>query len=232
MTTTSTSWTGTPGPRRCGPAPCSSRSSFSHAAEECGARIEVASPPGRLLLHGHCHQKALVGTDAAMRVLRSLGPDVREIASGCCGMAGSFGFEKEHYDLSMEIGDMVLFPAIRAQEGDFTVVSEGVSLPAADRARHRPQGQAPGRGPGRRGLARTRRVYGRTPRRRLSRNITAMPAGMARTTIPSSTTMASGSSPTSASIWCCIHSSSSGSPGSECVRPGKSQAWRCPLEQS
>ena len=98
-----------------------------HAAEEYGARIEVASPPGRLLLHGHCHQKALVGTDAAMRVLRSLGPDVREIASGCCGMAGSFGFEKEHYDLSMEIGDMVLFPAIRAQEGDFTVVSEGVS---------------------------------------------------------------------------------------------------------
>jgi Fe-S oxidoreductase len=80
-----------------------------------------------LLLHGHCHQKALVGTDAAMQVLRSLGPDTEEIESGCCGMAGSFGFEKEHYDLSMEIGEQVLFPAIREQEGDFTVVSEGVS---------------------------------------------------------------------------------------------------------
>jgi Fe-S oxidoreductase len=98
-----------------------------HAAEEHGARIKTDGSPGKLLLHGHCHQKALVGTDAAMQVLRSLGPDTEEIESGCCGMAGSFGFEKEHYDLSMEIGEQVLFPAIREQEGDFTVVSEGVS---------------------------------------------------------------------------------------------------------
>ena len=98
-----------------------------YAAKEYGAQIKSNGSPGKLMLHGHCHQRALVGTNAAMQVLRSLSPDAEEIQSGCCGMAGSFGFEKEHYDLSMDIGELVLFPAIRDQEGDFTVVSEGVS---------------------------------------------------------------------------------------------------------
>ena len=99
-----------------------------HAIEEEGATLEFSRPPERLLLHGHCHQKALVGTQAAMRVLRSLpGCDAAEIPSGCCGMAGSFGFEKEHYDISMRIGEQTLFPAIRSQEEGVGVVAEGVS---------------------------------------------------------------------------------------------------------
>lgn len=98
-----------------------------HAADEYGARIVTEGSASKLMLHGHCHQKALVGTDAAMQVLRSLGSDAEEIRSGCCGMAGSFGFEKEHYSLSMEIGELALFPAIRQQVGDFTLISEGVS---------------------------------------------------------------------------------------------------------
>jgi Fe-S oxidoreductase len=83
---------------------------------------------GKLLFHGHCQQKAIVGTEHSMKVLRSLpNSEVEEIDSGCCGMAGSFGFEKEHYDVSMDIGNLALFPAIRAQSGDFEVVSLGVS---------------------------------------------------------------------------------------------------------
>lgn len=66
-------------------------------------------------LHGHCHQKALVGIDKTAEVLRMLlkGATVHVIPSGCCGMAGSFGYEKEHYKTSLEIGEMVLFPAVR-----------------------------------------------------------------------------------------------------------------------
>ena len=90
--------------------------------------MQFAGRPGKLLFQGHCHQKALVGVGAAMELLRSIpGADVEEVQSGCCGMAGSFGFEKEHYDVSMKVGEQALFPAIRSQQGGFTVVSEGVS---------------------------------------------------------------------------------------------------------
>ena len=93
-----------------------------------GAQLEFASPPGPVLFHGHCHQKALVGTAKAMEVLTSIpGCDAEEIQSGCCGMAGAFGFEAEHYEVSMKIGEQTLFPAIREKTGRFTVVSEGVS---------------------------------------------------------------------------------------------------------
>ena len=99
-----------------------------HAINEDGAEIAFTEKEVKVLFHGHCHQKALVGTKPAMEVLRAIpGCQAREIPSGCCGMAGSFGFEKEHFDISMSIGEQELFPAIRSQEGDFTVVSEGVS---------------------------------------------------------------------------------------------------------
>lgn len=65
-------------------------------------------------LHGHCHQKSLVGVDKTAAVLRELlGAKVNVIPGGCCGMAGSFGYEKDHYEMSMAIGEMVLFPAVR-----------------------------------------------------------------------------------------------------------------------
>jgi Fe-S oxidoreductase len=93
-----------------------------------GSLLEFKNPPSRLLFHGHCHQKALVGTAPAMEVLTSFpNCDSVEIESGCCGMAGSFGFETEHYDISLAIGEQALFPAIRSQEGEFVVVSEGIS---------------------------------------------------------------------------------------------------------
>jgi Fe-S oxidoreductase len=85
-----------------------------------------------LLLHGHCHQKALIGTGPSLTVLRlPPGFEVEEVDSGCCGMAGSFGFEQEHYDMSRAIGSRRLFPAVEAKmkgtSGDFDVVAAGVS---------------------------------------------------------------------------------------------------------
>jgi Fe-S oxidoreductase len=65
-------------------------------------------------LHGHCHQKSLIGVGASAEMLRLIpGARVHVIPSGCCGMAGSFGYEKEHYETSMAIGEMVLFPTLR-----------------------------------------------------------------------------------------------------------------------
>jgi Fe-S oxidoreductase len=82
----------------------------------------------RILFHGHCHQKALAGTAATMALLRSIpGADVIEVDAGCCGMAGSFGFEAEHYELSMRIGELRLFPAVRAEAEETIIAATGVS---------------------------------------------------------------------------------------------------------
>jgi Fe-S oxidoreductase len=79
------------------------------------------------LLHGHCHQKALVGTAPTVTLLRSAGFDVSEVDSGCCGMAGSFGFEKEHYDISVAIGSRRLVPAVKAAGPEVEIVAPGIS---------------------------------------------------------------------------------------------------------
>ncbi len=78
-----------------------------------------------VLLHGHCHQKSLFGTDGIKQLLKQLNVNVNEVDSGCCGMAGSFGYE--HHDLSMKIGEQRLFPAIREKSNDTTVVACGFS---------------------------------------------------------------------------------------------------------
>ena len=82
----------------------------------------------RILFHGHCHQKALAGTAATMALLRAIpGAEVVEVDAGCCGMAGSFGFEAEHYELSMSIGELRLFPAVRAEAAETIIAATGVS---------------------------------------------------------------------------------------------------------
>ncbi len=78
-------------------------------------------------MHGHCHQKALYGTAAIKNLLGLTGLPVEEIPSGCCGMAGSFGYEKEHYELSKKIGEEVLFPNIREKAAAAQVVASGFS---------------------------------------------------------------------------------------------------------
>ncbi len=79
-------------------------------------------------LHGHCHQKALSTTGPTKEML-SLPENysVEEIPSGCCGMAGSFGYEKEHYELSMKVGELILFPAIRKSDPATIIAAPGTS---------------------------------------------------------------------------------------------------------
>jgi FAD/FMN-containing dehydrogenase/Fe-S oxidoreductase len=93
-------------------------------------RLVLGSPVagGRILFHGHCHQKAVTGTAATVALLRAIpGAEVTEVDAGCCGMAGSFGFEAEHYELSMRIGELRLFPAVRAEPGETIIAATGVS---------------------------------------------------------------------------------------------------------
>ena len=81
------------------------------------SRNSFEQTPIEIFLHGHCHQKALVGVEVMAEVFRQLlNAKVNVIPSGCCGMAGSFGYEKEHYKTSIEIGEMVLFPVVREIE--------------------------------------------------------------------------------------------------------------------
>lgn len=81
-----------------------------------------------IILHGHCQQKALSSTEHSSKIL-SLPSNykVHTIPSGCCGMAGSFGFEKEHFDVSMQIGELVLFPTIRKQKTETIIAAPGTS---------------------------------------------------------------------------------------------------------
>jgi Fe-S oxidoreductase len=79
-------------------------------------------------LHGHCQQKAIASLTPTVRLFETLlGREVRIIPSGCCGMAGSFGYEAEHFDLSQRIGELVLFPRVRATPPEETIAAPGTS---------------------------------------------------------------------------------------------------------
>ena len=84
--------------------------------------------PCHILVHGHCHQKALAGMQPLLDALAILPhAKVETIPSGCCGMAGAFGYEREHYEVSMRIGELVLFPAVRAAAPETLIVAPGTS---------------------------------------------------------------------------------------------------------
>ncbi|MFZ4778702.1 MAG: (Fe-S)-binding protein, partial [Terrimicrobiaceae bacterium] len=84
--------------------------------------------PRTIHLHGHCHQKALVSLDPTVRMLSlPSNYEVKIIPSGCCGMAGSFGYEVEHFDISVKIGELVLFPAVRKASAESLIAAPGTS---------------------------------------------------------------------------------------------------------
>lgn len=90
--------------------------------------VRFSEEPRRLLLHGHCHQKALVGTGPSHQALTlPRNYQVGEVDSGCCGLAGSFGYEAEHAEISLQMGERRLFPAVRASEPEMIVVAAGTS---------------------------------------------------------------------------------------------------------
>jgi FAD/FMN-containing dehydrogenase/Fe-S oxidoreductase len=93
--------------------------------EELGIAWRAA--PRKVLFHGHCHQKALVGMAPSMSILQRAGIDATESGAGCCGMAGSFGYETEHYEVSRKIGEERLFPRVRAASADTVIAVAGVS---------------------------------------------------------------------------------------------------------
>ena len=97
------------------------------AAERNELKIKWKDEKRKVLVHGHCYQKAITGTAALRKMLSLPGWEVSEINSGCCGMAGSFGYEAEHFDLSMKIGGERLFPAVKNAEANTYVVASGMS---------------------------------------------------------------------------------------------------------
>jgi Fe-S oxidoreductase len=93
------------------------------------ATNDVAVPHvgGRALVHGHCHHKSVLDFGADVEVMRRAGVDVDVVDSGCCGMAGSFGFEAEHYDVSIACGERALLPAVRRAADGQVIVTDGFS---------------------------------------------------------------------------------------------------------
>ncbi|WP_028934790.1 FAD-binding and (Fe-S)-binding domain-containing protein [Pseudonocardia spinosispora] len=87
----------------------------------------VTTPGLRALVQVHCHQHADLGAEADRSVLAALGVDAEVLDSGCCGLAGNFGFEKGHYDVSMACAERVLLPAVRAADDEVAVLADGYS---------------------------------------------------------------------------------------------------------
>ena len=99
--------------------------------ERAAGRLKLAFKPieaRQALLHGHCHQKAFDAVRPIERVLKLI-PDlqVRLVESSCCGMAGAFGYEAEHYDTSMAMAELSLLPAVRAADAKTLIIADGTS---------------------------------------------------------------------------------------------------------
>jgi Fe-S oxidoreductase len=92
-------------------------------------RFEIPVPKldRRALVWGHCHHKATGGMDPEHALLKRMGVEVRPVNGGCCGLAGSWGFEQGHHDVSMQCGELALLPAVRAADRDTLVVANGFS---------------------------------------------------------------------------------------------------------
>ena len=120
---------GTPAAKRVAEATCSFAEFFAQLTENGELPLEFSAEPRDILLHGHCHQRALVGIQPTVEMLSSpAAHDVTVIDSSCCGMAGAFGYEKAHYELSMNIGELRLFGAVREKPpGSFTLSAAGFS---------------------------------------------------------------------------------------------------------
>src|SRR5579859_6224559 len=96
--------------------------------DAAGIRPPYTTVDRHVLMHGHCHQKAMIRTGPALAALRAVpGASVDEIDSGCCGMAGSFGVEREHYDVSIAMGERVLFKTVQAAPAETLLVASGTS---------------------------------------------------------------------------------------------------------
>jgi Fe-S oxidoreductase len=101
------------------------------AREHNAGRLQLRLKPvphSKALLHGHCHQKAFGAMPALLETLRLVpGLEVQAIESSCCGMAGAFGFEARHFDISMKMAEMALLPQVRTAGADTLLIADGTS---------------------------------------------------------------------------------------------------------
>jgi Fe-S oxidoreductase len=106
-----------------------SRNTFllSEFLEKRAADFQLPNLPAKALIHGHCHHKSLMKMTDEESVLRRMGIDWSAPAPGCCGMAGSFGFEEDKYDVSVAIGELELLPAVRQASPDTLIIADGFS---------------------------------------------------------------------------------------------------------
>ncbi len=100
---------------------------LSEFLEKQAAHFRLPQLPRKALVHGHCHHKSVFKMTAEEAVLTKMGIDYHAPAPGCCGMAGSFGFEDEKYDVSMAIGELELLPALRCAPPDHLIIADGFS---------------------------------------------------------------------------------------------------------
>jgi FAD/FMN-containing dehydrogenase/Fe-S oxidoreductase len=100
---------------------------LSEFLEQRAADWEMPRLARRAIVHGHCHQEAVMGMDDDQKVLERLGLDYELLDSGCCGLAGSFGFEADKYDISVAVGERRLLPAAREAPSDSLIVADGFS---------------------------------------------------------------------------------------------------------
>jgi FAD/FMN-containing dehydrogenase/Fe-S oxidoreductase len=109
-------------------AACFTFEEFAESLLSKGDTLTFRAGPKKILVQGHCHQRSLVGMEPTLRLLRRIpGAEVIDLDAGCCGMAGSFGYEKEHYEISRLVGEQRLFPALRQAAADTVVVAPGFS---------------------------------------------------------------------------------------------------------
>lgn len=100
---------------------------FEEFVSNNSERLTLPRKKEKIVLHGHCHTKALIGNDTTVEALEAAGYEVETLKTGCCGMAGSFGYEKDHYQVSMDIGELVLFPSLRSKEKSELICAPGFS---------------------------------------------------------------------------------------------------------
>lgn len=101
----------------------------THTLGEFLNRVNYQPPTltRKALLHGHCHHKAMFGMKNEQRILSRMGLDAELLDSGCCGLAGSFGYEENHYDVAMKVGERVLLPRVRGAARDTLIITDGFS---------------------------------------------------------------------------------------------------------
>ncbi|MFL5629489.1 MAG: FAD-binding and (Fe-S)-binding domain-containing protein [Ktedonobacteraceae bacterium] len=100
---------------------------LSEFLEKKATQYQLPKLRGKAVVHGHCHHKAIMKMNDEQSVLTKLGLDFEVLDSGCCGMAGAFGFEKDHYDVSIKIGERVLLPAVRRADKNTLIIADGFS---------------------------------------------------------------------------------------------------------